>query len=188
MRKTDYVNVVVTVAFLSLGVVLIQPPRLGPGVLEAESNFYPALHNSLYYLDVAKEKWAEEKHDSERATPTMQDLTPYLGDWKAAIERFTELGINYRITSMAEPQSDVVTLTHDLRFQRGFCRFYPAGTSYCIHTGWVWVYGQLGNTSKLRAIYINNQYLIAGTLCVLAMGNLLVFTIMKMRNSKQTSG
>jgi hypothetical protein len=188
MRKADYVSPITTLVLLSLGMILIQPPRLGPGVLDAESSFYPALHNSLYYLDIAKGKWAEEKHESEKSTPTMQDLAPYLGDWKATIERFTELGINYRITSMAEPQSDVATLTHDLRFRRGFCRFYPAGTSYCIHTGWAWIYPQLSTTSRLRAIYINDQYLIAGTLCVLAMGNLLVFVIMKMRNSKRTSG
>jgi hypothetical protein len=186
MRKSGCVNLTVTLAVLLLGVIVIQPPGLGPRVLDYESSFYVGLHNSLYYLDRAKEQWAEEKHASEQATPTLRDLTPYLGDWKAGIERFTALGINYRITSMTEPQSDVATLTRDLRFQRGYCRFYPAGTSYCIHTGWV--HPQLSSESRLRATYINGQYLLGEALCVLSVGNLLVLVIKKMRNLKWTSG
>jgi hypothetical protein len=47
MRKLGSACLVVGVALLLLGVILFEPPKLGPGVLDAESNFYPALHNSL---------------------------------------------------------------------------------------------------------------------------------------------
>jgi hypothetical protein len=54
MGKGIYLNLIITLGLLLLVVILIQPPKLGPGVLDAESNFYPALHNSLYYLDQAR--------------------------------------------------------------------------------------------------------------------------------------
>jgi hypothetical protein len=141
------------------------------------------LHNSLYYLDRAKEQWANEKHKSEVDTPSLPDLMPYLGHWKDTIARFTALGITYRITSMAETQSDVATLTRDLRFRSGICHFYPAGTSYGLLAGWT--HPRSSTTSSFRALLINNQYLLAAALCVLAMGNLLVFVVKKYRNAKQ---
>jgi hypothetical protein len=187
MRKGSYVNLTITLGLLLLGVILVQPPKLGPGVLDAESNFYPALHNSLYYLDQAKWKWMEEKHKTEHDVPTMEDLAPYLGDWTNHIARFVTLGITYKITPISEldSQSDIAALTRDLRFQRGFCRFYPAGTSYCIHTGWT--FPQSSTTYSFRAFYINNQYLLAAALCVLAVGNLLVFVIKRMRCPKEAT-
>jgi hypothetical protein len=157
MGKGIYLNLIVSLGLLLLVVILIQPPKLGSGVLDAESNFYPALHNSLYYLDQAKWKWMEEKQKTEHDIPTMDDLAPYLGDWTNHIARFVTLGITYKITPISEmdSQSDIATLTRDLRFQRGFCRFYPAGTSYCIHTGWT--FPQSSTTNSFRAFYINNQ-------------------------------
>ena len=187
MHKPGSVYLVVGVALLLLGVILVQPPRLGPGVLDAESNFYPALHNSLYYLDQAKYKWMEEKHKTEHDVPTMEDLAPYLGAWTNSIARFVTLGITYKITQISEmdSQSDIATLTRDLRFRRGFCRFYRAGTSYCIHTGWA--FPQFSTTSSFRAFYINNQYLLGLAMCVLAVGNLLVFVIKRMRFPKEAA-
>jgi hypothetical protein len=128
-----------------------------------------------------------EKHKTEHDVPTMEDLGPYLGDWTNHITRFVTLGITYKITPISEmdPQSDIATLTSDLRFQRGFCRFYPAGTSYCIHTGWT--FPQSSTTNSFRAFYINNQYLLAAALCVLAVGNLLVFVIKRMRCPKEAT-
>lgn len=117
----------------------------------------------------------------------MEDLTPYLGDWTNHIKRFITLGIDYKITPVSEmePQSDVATLTRDLRFQRGFCRFYPAGTRYCIHTGWAGP--EFGSASWFPAFYFNNRELLAAALFMLAMGNLLVFVIRKIRNSRPVS-
>jgi hypothetical protein len=102
MSKGSCINLTVTLAILLLGLILIQPPKLGPGVLDAESSFYPALHNSLYYLDQAKWKWMEEKHKAEQDVPKMAELAPYLGEWTNHIARFVTLGITYKITHISE--------------------------------------------------------------------------------------
>ena len=107
--------------------------RFGPQTLESEISFDTDLHNSLGNLDSAKQQWAQEKQKSERDIPTLMELAPYLEEANDSIRKLGALGITYKITSMAEPQSDIATLTRDLRFQRGFSRFYGAGTSLCLH-------------------------------------------------------
>jgi hypothetical protein len=170
-----------------LGVFVLLPSGAGPRALPREMAFIGGLHNSLYYLDEAKWKWAEEKHKSEGDIPTMQDLAPYLGDWTNNIRRFVAWGIEYEITpfSEMEPQSDVATLTRDVSFQIGFCRFYRAGTRYCLHTGWA--NPQSGTTSWLWPFYLNNRGLIAGALFLAGIGSLLVFAARKIWNSRQGS-
>jgi hypothetical protein len=126
-----------------------------------------------------------EKHKSELDTPTLQDLMPYLGNNRERIERFMALGINYKVTSMAEPQSDIATLTRDLRFRKGYCLFYSAGTTYCIHTGWP--HPPHSTTSRsFRTLFIENNldHLLEAAFSMLVVGNLLVFLIKKKRNSK----
>jgi len=180
MRKACYVKLMVAIALLLLAVILFLSSRLGPGALDSEKHFIAGLHNSLYYLDLAKRQWAEKYHKSEQEVPTMKDLTPYLGNWTNGIEGLVALGINYRITSMAEPQSDVATLTRDLRFRSG-TPLYRAGTSYCLQTRLV--YPEPTITSSFRAFYINNQALLAAALFMLAAGNLLLFVIEKMKGA-----
>lgn len=185
MRKAGYVNLTIALTLLCLAVILFLSWALGLGALDSEKRFIAGLYNSLYHLDLAKQHWAEEKKKSELETPTLPDLMPYLGTWKNAIERFKAYGINYTITSMAEPQSDVATLTRDLRFRSGICHFYSASTSYCLQTGWA--HPQSSITSSLRALYFNNQHLVVGALCVVAAGNLLVFVMKKIRRPKEAA-
>jgi hypothetical protein len=129
----------------------------------------------------------EEKHKTEHDVPTMQDLAPYLGDWTNSIQHFGALGVKYKITPISEMerQSDVAILTRDLRFQIGFCRYYRAGTSYCLHTGWV--SPPYDTKSWVVASYQNNRGLLVIVLFALAIGNLLVFVIKKIQNSRQVS-
>lgn len=183
VRKPGYINLALALVLLPLAVILFFS-RSGPNALDSELTFDTEFHNSLWNLDRAKTQWVEEKNKTEHALPTMADLTPYLGDWTNRIKQLVALGINYKITPFEEtsPQSDVATLTRDLCFRAGFCRFYPAGTSYCLHTGWT--YPKLDGTTKFRAFYINNQYLIAGVLFVLGVGSLLVFVIKKIWRAK----
>lgn len=183
MCKAGFVNLAVGIILLLLAVTLIVLSAYGPSVLDREKGFMTALGNSLYYLDIAKQKWADEKHKSERDIPTMEDLTPYLGDWTNTIKRFVALGINYKITSTEEPQTDIATLTRDLRFRSGICRYYYAGTSYGLQKGWT--FPKNDSTSSFQAFYFNYRGLFALAFCVLALGNLLVFAIKRIRIPKQ---
>lgn len=187
IRKAGYVNLAGGLASLLLAVIIISPLGAGPGALESEKVFMAALHNSLGHLDQAKWQWAEEKHKAEQDIPTMEELIPYLGDWTNSIARFVALGIDFKITGISElePQSDVATLTRDLRFGAGICRFYPAGTSYCLHTGWA--PPQSGSTSWFVASYHDNRELLAAALFVLALGNLLLFAVRRIRSLSQVS-
>jgi hypothetical protein len=117
----------------------------------------------------------------------MEDLAPYLGDWTNHIARFVALGVIYKITptSEEEPQSDVATLTRDLRFQIGFCRYYREGTSFSLHGGHV--SPPYDTKSSLIAFYQNNRGLLVIVLFALAVGNLLVFVIKKIQNVRQVS-
>ena len=185
MRKTGSGYLAVTLALLLLAVFVFLPSGAGPGALPREMGFTGGLHNSLYYLDQAKWKWMEEKHKTEHDVPTMEDLAPYLGEWTNHIARFVALGVTYKITPISEiePQSDVATLTRDLRFQIGFCRYYRAGTSYCLHTGWA--FPPYDTESWFVAFYQNNRGLLVMALFALAIGNLLIFAIKKIRNFRQ---
>lgn len=178
-------NLVIGIVLLLLAVVVFLPAGAGPGALPREMAFVGGLHDSLYYLDQAKSTWAQEKHKPDGAIPTMDDLAPYLGDSTNRIKRFVALGVKYKISAVSEleHQSDVATLTRGLRFQIGFCRYYPAGTSYCIHTGWS--YPRLGMGSWLIAFYEINRGFFALSLFALAFGNVLLFVIKKVRNLKQ---
>lgn len=184
MRKVGYGYLGTSFALMLLALFVFLPSGAGPGALPREMAFTGGLHNSLGHLDQAKWKWAEEMHKSEGDVPTMEDLAPYLGTWENSIKRYMAFGIEYKITpfSEMESQSDVATFTRNVIFQRGFCRFYPAGTRYCIHTGWE--IPQSGSQSWLLAFYQNNRGLLVIVLFALAMGNLLAFVIRKTWNSK----
>ena len=185
MRKASGVYLIVALALMALAVFVLLPMGAGPGALPREMAFTGGLHNSLYYLDQAKEKWAEEKHKSEGDTPTMGDLAPYLGDWTNSINRFVAWGVKYKITPISEmePQSDVATLTHDVSFKIGFCRFYRAGTSYCLHRGWV-IPRSSGSTSSLVVFYQNNRGLLAVALFLSGLGSLVVFVVRKIQTRR----
>ena len=85
MRKTGYGYLAVAPALMLLAVFVFLPSGAGSGALPREMAFTGGLHNTLYYLDQAKWKWAEEKHKSEGDIPTMEDLAPFLGDWKSVV-------------------------------------------------------------------------------------------------------
>jgi hypothetical protein len=129
----------------------------------------------------------EEKHKTEGDTPTMEDLAPYLGDWTNSIKHLVALGVEYRITPLSEekPQSDVATLGRDLRFQRGFCRYYRAGTKFSIQGDRFWP--PYDTKSWLIASYQNNRGLLVIVLFTLAIGNLLVFVVKKTQNIRQVT-
>jgi hypothetical protein len=187
MRKPGWPHLVVALGLLSVATIIFLPSGAGPGALDSEKAFDAEFHNSLYYLDRAKWRWAEEMHKSEQDVPTMKDLAPYLGDWTNRIGRLAALGIDYKLTPLFEmqPQSDVATLTRDLRFQRGFSRFYPAGTSLCLNTGWA--RPQSGSTSSFLAFYHDNRGLVSAVFFLLAIGNLLLFVLRSNRNLKNVS-
>ena len=116
MRKGGHINLTLALALLLLSGILILVVR-GPVALDSEKTFMAELHSSLYHIDQAKWKWAEEKHKPEQAVPTMEDLTPYLGDWSNRIQQLRALGIDYKLTPFSEmqPQSDIATLTRAIR-------------------------------------------------------------------------
>ena len=162
MRKAVYyVNRAISVALLLLVMVFFLSEGVGPHALDSEKRFMAGPHNSLYYLDRAKQEWAKKGNKSEQDTPSLPDLMLYIGGWKDTIERFTTLGVKYGITSMAEPQSDVVMLTRDLRF-RGHPK-WDARSSF-------WNY------------YIHNWHRLAVVWCALGLGNLIVFVVSRPRS------
>jgi hypothetical protein len=187
MRKSGSAYLVAALALLLLAVFIFLPAGAGPGALEREMGFWGGLHNSLYYLDQAKWKWMEEKHKSEGDVPTMEDLAPYLGEWTNHIARFVSWGVTYKITPISEmeSQSDVATLTRDLRFQRGFCRYYRAGTTFSLHGGSK--FPPYDTKSWFMAFYQNNRGLLVIVLFALAVGNLLMFVIKKIQRFRKVS-
>lgn len=174
------------IASFLLAVIIFLPSGAGSGALPREMGFWGRLHNSLYYLDIAKVKWMDEKHKKEGDVPTMEDLSPYLGEWTNHIAQFVAWGVTYKITPISEmePQSDVATLTRDVRFQIGFCRYYRAGTSYSLHSGYVFP-PFAGVKSWSIAFYENNRGLLVLILLAFAVGSLLVFIIKKIQNFRQ---
>lgn len=187
MRKSGSAYLVASIVLLLLAVIVFLPSGAGPGALPREMGFWGGLHNSLWNLDVAKMKWMEEKHKTEGDLPTMEDLAPYLGEWTNHIAQFIAWGVTYKITPISEmePQSDVATLTRDVRFQIGFCRYYRAGTSYSLHGSYV--FPPWDTKSWFMALYQNNRGLLVIALLALAIGNLLVFVIKKIQNFRKLS-
>ena len=187
MHKSGSAYLVVALALLLLAMFIFLPWGAGPGALPREMGFWVPLQDSLIHLDQAKWKWMEEKHKTDGDTPTMEDLAPYLGDWTNSIKHLVALGMEYKITAISEekPQSDVATLTRDLRFQRGFCRYYRAGTKFSIQGDRFWP--PYSTRSWLIAFYQNNRGVLVIVLFTLAIGNLLVFVIKKVRQFRQVS-
>ena len=185
MRKSGSAYLVAGVILLLLAVIVFLPSGAGLGALPREMGFWGGLQNSLWNLDLAKMKWMEEKHKTEGDLPTMEDLAPYLGEWTNHIAQFIAWGVTYKITPISEmePQSDVATLTRDVRFQIGFCRYYRAGTSYSLHGGYV--SPRYDTKSWFVAFYQNNRGLLVIVLFASAIGNLLMFVIKKIRNFRQ---
>ncbi|HEU6447134.1 MAG TPA: hypothetical protein VFV23_01695 [Verrucomicrobiae bacterium] len=187
MRKSGSAYLLASVVLLLLAVIIFLPSGAGTGALPREMRFWGGLHNSLYNLDLAKMKWMEEKHKTDGDLPTMEDLAPYLGEWTNHIAQFIAWGVTYKITpiSEVEPQSDVATLTRDVRFQIGFCRYYRAGTSYSLHRGYV--FPPYDMKSWFVAFYQNNRGLFIIILFASAIGNMLVFLIKRIQNFRQVS-
>ena len=180
MRKIGYINFLVCLALLLFATIIFWSARTDPKALDREMGVMGPLHNSLYYLDQAKWKWAEEKHKSEHDTPTMDDLAPYLGKWTNTITRFEALGIKYTITPLSEmeAQSDIATFTREVYFHVGFCRYYPTGCTMSLHNGWS--SPRLDAKSKLRAFYFADRELLAVAIFVLSTINLLVLAVVKL--------
>jgi len=186
MRKSGSAYLVVALALLLVAIFIFLPWGAVPGALPREMGFWVPLQSSLTHLDQAKWKWMEDKHKTEGDTPTMEDLAPYLGACTNGIKDLVALGVEYKITPLSEekPQSDVATLSHDLRFQSGFCRYYRAGTKFSIQGDRFW---PLYDTrSSLLAFYHNNRGLLVLIMFTLAIGNLLVFAVKKIQAVRLT--
>jgi hypothetical protein len=186
MGKPGYATLAVALLLFLLAAIVFRSAGAGSVVLDSEKVFMAGLHNSLGDLDVAKQQWVEEKNKSENDIPTMTDLTPYLGDRTNRIERFIAMGINYQITAIfdPEPQSDIATLTRDVRFRRGICRFYPAGTRYSLRHGWA---RPKFNGSLFQAHDVYHRELLAAAMFMVGIGTLLVFVVRKIRHFRQRS-
>ena len=180
MRKTSNIILAVSLGLGSLALIFLVTSRMDTKAQDREMGFVGALHNSLYYLDQAKWKWAEENHIAEQNIPTMVDLAPYLGKWTNTITRLESLGVNYTITpfSDAEPQSDIATFTREVYFHVGFCRYYPAGCRYCLHTGWT--SPELKGSSRLRAIYFADREILSVSISFLTTVNLFILAAVKL--------
>jgi hypothetical protein len=189
MRNSGYVSLTIAIALILLALFIILPSGAGRRAFDREMAFTGGLHNSLYQLEQAKRKWAVDNRwawtvgirKSAGAAPTLSDLAPYLGEWTNAIHRFIAAGIEFNITPLSdeELQSDVATFTRNISFQRGFCRFYRAGTRYGLRSGWA--SPQSARQFSILPFYQNNRELIAGMLFVPGIGSLLVFAISRIR-------
>jgi hypothetical protein len=183
MRKPGRGYFFLAFALMLVAGLIFLPWGAGPGALDREMAFTGGLNNSLYHLDLAKAKWEEEKHKSEGDLPTMKDLMPYLGDWTNGIKRFIACGVQYTITPISEmeSQSDIATLTRNVYFQRGFCRFYAAGTRFSLRTGWA--VPEYGTTAWVLASYHNNRGRLAAALFISGIASLLVLAAKRGRSS-----
>jgi hypothetical protein len=171
MRKLLYIDAV-AVLLLLVGYVYLS----GPLVLGSEKTFDAGLHNSLVYLDKAKQHWAAERQTSEKDVPTIEELDPYLGVNKARIDELMALGVRYTITPIGEGnQTDVATMTQNVRFHAGVSRFYPAGTRCGLWTGWSTPPGSI--CFRLVENYLG-VLLFLGLLALVA-GNALLFVMRK---------
>ncbi len=177
MRRAVHINL--AAALILLAGLLFITLRPGRWALDREKGFMVSLQNSLFHLDRAKQQWATEKNKSESDVPRLDELRPYLGNgWWETIQRLKGLGVHYNITSTAEPQSDLATLTRDLRFRRGYCLFYPAGTSYGLQAGWASLPAS-ATWKPFVVLWVENNldYLLVLALAILVLGNLVVFVM-----------
>ena len=173
MLKPRYAVQITAVILLLLALILFLAP--GIEVSDSETTFMTGLYTSLGHLDRAKWQWMKEKEKSEEDVPTMADLRPYLGDKTNLIERLSALGINYEITAVSQQisPSDIAIFTRDLRFRRGFCRFYPAGTRYGGPRGG-WTHPD-SRAASFRSFCIHNRERAVAVLFVLGIGTLVAF-------------
>jgi hypothetical protein len=180
MIRNSYILLLIGGVCLLLAAVVHHTAETGTSTFDSEMVFLGSLHNSLYYLDRAKYQWAEQNQKSEIEIPTLDDLLPYLGDQKNGVEKFIALGVRYRTTSLAVRQSDVATLTRDVRCRRGICRCYPAGSSFSLCTRWD--FSKCRFAARVRWFCINTARISVPLLCALGLGSLLVFVVEHMRH------
>ena len=174
--------------FVILGGILLVDSGPEPW-LDSEKVFDARLHNSLYYLDQAKNQWATEKNKSEDAVPTFEDLTPYLGEWKGTIEKLQALGVEYKITSTETNQSDVATLTRGIRFRAAICPYYRAGTTLCIHTGWKSPPPSTAPmTLRIRLTWLRADFFLQAALFLLVLANGIIFLVRKGTKPSKSDG
>jgi hypothetical protein len=186
MPRADYIHLKIAIALFLLAAIVHLSAGAGPWAFGSEMEFISSLHNSVIYLDRAKYQWAEQHQKSELDTPTLEELMPYLRDRKDGVKRLIGLGIQYRITSLAVPQSDVVTLTRDVRCSAGICRCYPAGSSFSLRTGRTWDRSKCSIAAQLRGFYIDTEYLSVPLLCASGVGSLLIFVRKRMHKKKES--
>jgi hypothetical protein len=184
-NKLLCVNAVFFVLILG-GILLVES---GPEPwLASEKTFMYQLHNSLCHLDQAKTEWAAKENKSADAIPTLDDLTPYLGDWKNTIERLKKLGVDYKITSTETNQSDVATLTCGIRFRSAFCAYYRAGTTLCIQSGWKSPSLSVSPiTLRMRLIWLRMDFFLKAALLILLLTDAFIILVQRcLKASKST--
>ena len=180
MRKFLHINFLVCLALLLFAAIIFSLARTDPKTLDREMGFWGALKNTLVEINQAKWKWADENHKPESSIPTMEDLSPYLENWTNTIRRLEAFGVNYKITpfSESENQSDVATLTREVYFHIGFCRYYPAGVTYSLHNGFS--IPQSDAKTEWRAFYFANREILAVAIFALAVFNLFILAVIKL--------
>lgn len=183
--KLVFVNLAILLIIFG-GIRLVES---GPEPWLASENVFTAqLDNSLWNLDRAKHEWAAEKNKAEDAVPTFEELAPYLGEDKKAIEKFQALGIEYKITSTETNQSDVATLTRGIRFRAAFCPYYRAGTTVCLHTGWK---NPPTSTSpitfRILLILLHGDFFLNAAFFILVLANVIIFLVSKLTKPPKPS-
>lgn len=183
-NKLLFANLVILLVILG-GILLVESGS--EPWLNSEKTFMARLHNSLVYLDRAKYEWATENMKSEDAVPTLDDLAPYLGEWKNTIEKLKALGIEYKITSTETPQSDVATLTRGIRFRAAICPYYRAGTTICLHSGWHSPPpGTSPLTLRIRLTWLRADFFLKAALFILVLADVIIFLVRKVTNSSHS--
>lgn len=180
-NKLFLANLVILLVIFA-GIILVESG--GEPWLDSEKVFMAQLHNSLYYLDQAKRQWMTEKNKPEDAVPTMDDLGPYLGEWKNKIEKLKQLGIEYKLTSSETNQSDVATLTRGIRFRSAFCPYYRAGTTLCIRTGWHSPPLSISPVSvRIQLIQLHADFFLKAAIFILILVDVILLLIQKFTNT-----
>ena len=184
-NKLLFANLVSLLVILG-GILLVDS---GPEPwLDSEKVFMTRLHNSLYYIDRAKYDWATKTNKPENAVPTLDDLAPYLGEWRSNIEKLKEIGVEYKITSTETNQSDIATLTRGIRFRAAICPYYRVGTTLCLHTGWQ--SPPTGNspvTLRIRLTWLHADFLLKAAFFLLVLADVIILLVRKSTNSSRSA-
>jgi hypothetical protein len=93
-------STVLLVLGLAFFVLILTPNFVGHGNMEGRHKM--RCINNLRQIDGAKQKWASDVHAPSNATPTWNDLKPYLKDFNGSVPVCPAKGV-YSINSLTNP-------------------------------------------------------------------------------------